>query len=307
MKKHCLGEYIRQRRVERGLTQGEVCSGICEPITLSRLENGRQTPSCACINAILQRLGLPSDHYCALLSHVELKIEALKKVIVGCSAIKDTASGWEHLHQLEQIASPDDHLTQQFILRSKALLGGLDGSLSPQEKYQLSLQALRITVPQFELDEIGRFLYTTEEIKLINQLSVVHSQMGDNEKAADISHQLLEYIQKYFSEDASCVTIGMLPLVLYQYVRALDLCGRYEEAASFSLYGQQMCVRYQHYQFLNNFLEIRAESLHFLGRDAESAELYRQAYYISRTFGIASDIRNRRAEAKKYLGLIFED
>ena len=45
MQNFLLGEYIRQRRLELGLTQEEVCDGICEPITLSRIENGKQTPS----------------------------------------------------------------------------------------------------------------------------------------------------------------------------------------------------------------------------------------------------------------------
>ena len=35
MQNFLLGEYIRQRRLDLGLTQAEVCSGICEPITLS--------------------------------------------------------------------------------------------------------------------------------------------------------------------------------------------------------------------------------------------------------------------------------
>lgn len=40
-----LGEAIKQRRLKMGLTQEQLCEGICEPITISRLENGRQTPS----------------------------------------------------------------------------------------------------------------------------------------------------------------------------------------------------------------------------------------------------------------------
>ena len=57
MQNYRLGDYIRQRRQELNLTQEQVCAGICEPVTLSRFENGRQTPSRTRINAILQRLG----------------------------------------------------------------------------------------------------------------------------------------------------------------------------------------------------------------------------------------------------------
>lgn len=49
-----LGEYIKQRRLDLGLTQEQLCDGICEPMTLSRLENGKQTPSRNRINALLR-------------------------------------------------------------------------------------------------------------------------------------------------------------------------------------------------------------------------------------------------------------
>ena len=54
MQNYKLGEYIRQRRLDLGLTQEQVCAGICESVTLSRVENGKQTPSRNRINAILQ-------------------------------------------------------------------------------------------------------------------------------------------------------------------------------------------------------------------------------------------------------------
>ena len=88
MQNYRLGDYIRQRRQELNLTQEQVCAGICEPVTLSRFENGRQTPSRTRINAILQRLGLPDDRYYALVTPEELEIEALEKEIVACNALK---------------------------------------------------------------------------------------------------------------------------------------------------------------------------------------------------------------------------
>ena len=126
MQNYKLGEYIRQRRLDLGLTQEQVCAGICESVTLSRFENGKQTPSRNRINAILQRLGLPDDRYYALVTPEELEIEALKKEIVSCNALKCVEEGFDKISRLEKIAKPDDQITQQFILRSKVLLGGLD-------------------------------------------------------------------------------------------------------------------------------------------------------------------------------------
>ena len=77
MQEMFLGEAIKKRRLELGLTQEQLCEGICEPITISRLENGKQTPSRNRINALLERLDMPADRYYALLSKNELDIEVV--------------------------------------------------------------------------------------------------------------------------------------------------------------------------------------------------------------------------------------
>ena len=161
MQNYKLGEYIRQRRLDLGLTQEQVCAGICESVTLSRFENGKQTPSRNRINAILQRLGLPDDRYYALVTPEELEIEALKKEIVSCNALKCVEEGFDKISRLEKIAKPDDQITQQFILRSKVLLGGLDKRYSNDERIQMLLQAIRMTIPDFQLDKIEDFLFAT--------------------------------------------------------------------------------------------------------------------------------------------------
>ena len=82
MKEVFLGEVIRQRRLELGLTQEELCEGICEPMTISRFENGRQTPSRNRIKALLQRLGLPDDRFFGLLKKYRSAILKMKSSVV---------------------------------------------------------------------------------------------------------------------------------------------------------------------------------------------------------------------------------
>ena len=159
MKNVFLGEYVKQRRLDLGLTQEQLCYGICEPMTLSRLENGKQTPSHNRINALLQRLGLPDDRYFALLSKNELEMEALQKEIVACNVTEKVPEGFEKLAQFEKLADPDDQIAQQFALRSRVLLGRLDGRYTPLEQIDLLMQAIQLTVPRFDLESIESFLY----------------------------------------------------------------------------------------------------------------------------------------------------
>ena len=274
MENFFLGEYIKQRREALGLTQRQVCEGICTPVTLSRIENGTQTPSRTRINAILQRLGLPDDRYISLLSKNELKIEALKKEIVACNGNHRVAEGFNVLKRFEMIADPDDQIAQQFILRSKVLLGRLDRRYTPQEQIDLLMQAICLTVPCFDLGKIEQFLYSTDEIKIINQMGIAYSDDGQNEKAADIYDQLLKYVRKHFEE--AITSVGIVPMIYFNYARVLDLCGHYQKGAELAAEGKKACLKYGHYQYLPHCLEIEAECCHFLGQDKKSAALYRK-------------------------------
>ena len=299
-----LGEYIKNRRQELGLTQSQVCEGICEQITFSRFENGKQTPGRTKINAILQRLNLPEDRYYALLTKNELEIEALEKEIVGCNALERVDEGFDKIVQLEKIIDPSDQITKQFVLRSKVLLGLLDGRYSKQESLTMLLDALRLTVPSFELDEINSHLYTVDEIKIINQIACTYSESGENEKATDIYYQLLKYVKKHFKE--VIISSGVLPLILYNYARVLDLQGRYKDGKNYAREGHEACIKYGNYQLLHGCLAIDAECTHFLGDDRESAELYCQAYYICKAIGYTNDLLTIKKETKDYLGLTFQ-
>ena len=301
MQNFFLGDYIKQKRLDLGLTQEQLCDGICEPMTLSRLENGKQTPSRNRINALLQRLSLPDDRYFALLSKNELEMEALQKEIVACNVTERVAEGFEKLAQFEALAAPDDQIAQQFILSSKVLLGRLDGRYMPREQIDMLMQAIRLTVPRFDLENIESFLYTKDEITIINQIGLAYSDDGQNKKAAEIYYQLLRYVRKHFKE--TITLIGALPLVLYNYARVLDLCGRYEEGAELAQECRKACIQYGHYQELPRCLEIEAECRHFMGDEEISKELYYQSYYLCKVVEYQVGLEIVKKEAKEYLNL----
>lgn len=301
MQNFFLGDYIKQKRLDLGLTQEQLCEGICEPMTLSRLENGKQTPSRNRINALLQRMGLPDDRYFALLSKNELEMEALQKEIVACNVTERVDEGFEKLAQFEQLADPDDQIAKQFALRSRVLLGRLDGRYTPPEQITLLMQAIRLTIPRFNLDEIEHFLYTKDEITIINQIGLAYSDDGQNKKAAEIYYQLLRYVRKHFKE--TLISIGVLPLVLYNYARVLDLCGRYEEGAEIAQQCRKACIQYGHYQELPRCLEVEAECRHFMGDEETSKELYYQSYYLCKIIEYQIGLEIVKKEAKEYLGL----
>lgn len=300
-----VGEYIKRRRKELKLTQEKVCEGICDPTTLSRIENGHQTPSKTKINALLQRLGLPDSCYYAITSKNELEIETLKKEIVGCHITERVEEGFNQLEKLREITAEDDLLTKQFILRSQVLLGREKGIYSLQEQIDLLMQAIRLTIPKFELEEISRFLYTFDEIKIINQIALCYSDLEQRVTVLSIYQQLLKYIRSH-NQEVIITGNGLLPLVLHNYARELGLSKHYKECIQTAQEGQDICIRYGHYQFLPGFIAIMAECYFFCGDAEKSKAYYLQAYYTYLSLKDKIGMEEVRKEAKERLNLDFK-
>ena len=165
------------------------------------------------------------------------------------------------------------------------------------------MQAIQMTIPNFRLSKIEDYLYTLDEMKLVNQIGNAYSLAGDNEKAADIFYRLLQYMRRHLQEMVT--SNRMLPLVLYNFARSLDLLERYEESARVARNGKEACIKYGHYQVLHSCLEIEAECDFFLGKKEESAERYREAFYICKVMRYEDDLQIIRNEAQKYLDIIF--
>lgn len=314
MKEIFLGEVIRQRRLELGLTQEELCEGICEPMTISRFENGKQTPSRNRIRAILQRLGLPDDRFYGLLSEKELELSHLEKEIVSCHVRFERAEPSKkemirqetlNVHrQMEAVMDKDDVLTRQLILRSRYLMGTETGRYGYEEGMAMLLSAMRLTSPKFDLTRIEQGLYTENEVKLINNMAQCCLRDERHQEAIDILGPLLHYLKTHWRKIPP--NRAQIPLVSFNYARELEIVGRFDDAMEVLEYARRICIDYGVYTSLSGILMLQAECHYHQGRPKESEELYRQAYYLFKVIEDEDNLAILRTEVKDFLGLTLE-
>ena len=57
MSEYCMGEMIKRTRKSMNMSQEELAFGICSVSTLSRIENGLETPARATFEKMVERLG----------------------------------------------------------------------------------------------------------------------------------------------------------------------------------------------------------------------------------------------------------
>ena len=218
MKAYNIGLFIKKKREEQHIRQEDLCRGICDKSTLSRIERGKQEPSSGILGVLLQRLGINEDQLAVLLGPKDFEISDLQKEIVALNSQKEYEKAAEKIRRLEQLVEPTDKITQQFILRCKAL------AYFPEDypaSRDLLLQALSLTLPDFDFDHISNYLLGIEEVKILNQLANSYSEAGDRRFAIHIYRQLFEDSRKQLLNSEAKVSLVIM--ISYNYSRLLGL------------------------------------------------------------------------------------
>lgn len=277
-----IGEYIKRKREEKEIKQDELCYGICDRSTLSRIERGKQEPSYYILKALLQRLGISEDRCQILMGPQEFEIAELQREIVADNVRDDFSSALKKICRLEELSQFEENpLLRQFILRVRALAGyeknGERYAYTRSVQRKILIHALELTCPGISMENMCSFLLSEDEAKIINQIAITYSEEGNRRQAIEIYRQLIRYVQSHF---AGCeIGQAILPLTAYNYSRLLGLEHRHEEAIEIAELGRQWCVKYNKCRMLGGLLLNIACCLHELGNDEKSKKLLLNSYY----------------------------
>lgn len=306
MNRFMIGEYIRTQREAKEINQDDLCRGICNRSTLSRIERGRQEPSYYTLKVLLQRLGIPEERFQILMGPQEFEIEELQQEIVADNVKHDFSSALKKIERLETLFQAEQQpVLQQFVLRVRALTGyekdGQHFDYDYSTQREMLTHALELTCAGINLKNMGRFLLGEDEAKIINQIAITYSEEGNRGQAIEIYRQLIRYVQRNF---AGCeVERVLLPLTAYNYSRLLGLERRYEEAIEVAKLGRQCCVKYNRCRMLGGLLLNIAYCLHEMGEDERSRELLTQSYYVYKAMEKVRNCRDVQNYAKETFGM----
>lgn len=350
-----VGDYIKNRREMLKLKQRDLCEGICDVVTLSRIENGKTLPSARKLNALLERLGLPGERIYTLVNAEEKKIDELREAIELCEDLPGKDPVWQNmspkqqrrnpmqcnlnseqqdmelmqdnlssehqdveserenlssknrqraldlLDELEALVGDQDILLEQYILRCRALFGTREKLFSSEERIEMLNNAIRMTVPRFDSDEIGSFRYSLDEMELINQIARAYSDADDHEEALAIYRQCFRYVQK--NNQNMERSGGLIPMVACNYARELGKCGFLKKALEITETGRQTCILTGHYQYFPELISLRAELYGCMGDEKAAREQADIAWAFASALNEKADRAVNRSSAEKEQGI----
>jgi transcriptional regulator with XRE-family HTH domain len=150
---------IKKLRQEHGLTQVQLCEGICDQNTLSRIERGERVPSRWVFEQLMERLGENPDKYpySSVVTTDDKRVADLKDKLKILSQEKSTNEAAEMINKLENDTAFDTKENQQFLLRQKATVSIQRKNYEDALNY--ALKSLRITRPNFDIDRADIYIF----------------------------------------------------------------------------------------------------------------------------------------------------
>lgn len=275
---YLLGDCIREQRERLGVTQEELCEGICSVPTLSKIENGKQGMRLNQYIAIMERLGLPVQQVNVQVTEEERKWYSLKTKV----QYKTAHGEWdikELISEMENCIKDKTKLEEQFILFNKAVLDMRAGRKADEVLDMLN-DAMKCTYQKFGVNKINKIkLFTTDEILIALNIAIVFDIQKDVLSSIKLGFFLKEYMEngRLEYDDSALV----YPLILFDLSNWVAKCNRFEEALELCDTGIEYCNKHGKLNLYTELIYNKSRCLFELNRDGEAKKYLLYAYCIS--------------------------
>lgn len=214
--KKTLGIMMNETMLNRGISQKDLCAGLCSPNSFSRYVNGERHMDRLLLSVILQRLGKSADKFATLLSEEEYEYFAWRQEVHVAQFHKE----WKKVEALLQEKEAfdrncNDKLQEQYHLIMKAIV---EEKLNQNHEESLRLleRAILLTVPGFEK---GISKHTLLGVQEINAILLWQRLQPDKEIAMKTLEKLVQYTESHFEDMQEKSKV--YPKVVAQYLPLL--------------------------------------------------------------------------------------
>lgn len=203
-----IGDVLRIRREMYGLTQKELCRGICSVKTLRRTEKKEANMQHAYLGALLRRLGLSKEFQRARLVTDDREVLRLRKEVSVCRNNRDVVRCRELLRQMQEKVSLEIPENLQFVMELEASLDWMENKIDNKEFVAREMKALQCTLNMQKLFSMDEIYLTEFEILCIRK--IIQGLTGDERR------EYIDFLLRFFE---SYEKKSMLPncIAMYEY------------------------------------------------------------------------------------------
>ncbi|PRY82980.1 helix-turn-helix domain-containing protein [Alkalibacterium olivapovliticus] len=252
-----LGEIIKLRRKELGLTQQELAKDICAQALISRVEKGDIVPKKAILDKLEVRLELEKNEL------IKADQDNTKKNEIN--EVKQTIRQYLTARDYKTIELLLDHhkslINSARELNDKVFFAWIDASLQHHlyDKREKTLEILN----NIYLDDVEKDL----AVEILNARGIIHYKNGDFDKA-------LESYKKGIDMLDDSVSFEIRAKIILNYALTLEQKNFNKEALSYISEGIDLLVKNNSLYSLGDFHHTKGHIFYKLGNFVEAKECF---------------------------------
>lgn len=296
------GEIIRARREALGMSQEELAEGICDPVTISRIECGHVAPKRKIFAALMQKVGMTGCGYDSQLpirSLLVLRAATKIKLLLNQEKSKEAEQVIEQLDTM--LENPNKH-EKQFLLNAKAAAQGNMKLISWEQRRDMQAEALHLTTPTLPLDQLEKWFFSESEMGCMLSLAHAEDRLGNREPYI----RLLCAIKKQY--EFNSLSVQHYARHYEGVCRELgDILGNseeYEEGIQIEINGIRCALKANSESILSTMLYDCGWNMEHLWRFGiysreESLQYMETSYNLKRLFGAINESEFIRSHIEK--------
>jgi len=239
----CFNDVIRIRRLMLGMTEEELCDGICEIRTLKRLERRKTVTQRAIVEELLMRLGLPWEFMRTELLTSSPEARRLMRKLKYEVWRDDWKKVDELLAQIKELVNMDIPWNRQTVMQCEVLSFRHQGLLTDEEYRQKMREVLEITLP-FEafLKEGEKYLTYEEQVCIQNMMLVMDKE---SEEYLTCMIRFEEMYQPFIDQELQETVAGIYEMVMGNVGSDWGNRGEYDRSDMYSEHIIEGCLKFQ--------------------------------------------------------------
>ncbi|MCI7169628.1 helix-turn-helix domain-containing protein [bacterium] len=284
-------DVLRTRREMFGLTQEQLCEGICSVKSLRRAEKGQTDMQRETLKKLLNRLGLSGQMQWSRLITSDREVIRMAEELADYINDRKFSVASKQLESMKSRIDLDIPQNKQYFLEKQALLEFEQGKVTREEFVKMEKEALECTLRVGNLLQQKRVYLTEQEIRCIRNS---WKGMEEKEKKESVKF-LLEFYGKNILKNGFSEAISMYEFVTESAVNELGNMGEHEWAEEIdrrAIRASLLCrrvwnVHYKLYDILWNENEIMKKNGKRVSNGEMNTELKRCimiSHYVKRYF-----------------------
>lgn len=284
-------DVLRTRREMFGLTQEQLCEGICSVKSLRRAEKGQTDMQRETLKKLLNRLGLSGQMQWSRLITSDRKVIRMAEELAGYINDRKFSVASKQLESLKSRIDLDIPQNKQYFLEKQALLEFEQGKVTREEFVKMEKEVLECTLRAENLYRKENVYLTEREI-----ICISNSWKGMEGKEKKESINLILRLYDYYAlNNGLSQAISVYEIVIEAAVNELGNNGehvRAEEIDRKSIKASLSCrrvwdIHYKIYDILWNEKKLMKKSGKRVSNNRMNTELKRciiMSHYVKRYF-----------------------